>query len=177
MLYDCDIEEKGLLLLCISKCLLRRTNRVKVSILLRAGYKVSKVAHLVGVSRTTVYAIKMRLDDGEGVNRRAGSCRKTSVERDSLRDAVRSSSRTPMRQHARRLGVRTVTVRRAVAKLGAKSLVIVERHETWLDSDSRPATLIKRLERCQRLVNDLKSASAGRVKIFSDEKTIGWSIL
>ena len=48
----------------------QRDNREKVSALL-AGHKVSDVANLVGVSRTTVYAIKKRIDDGEGVNRRA----------------------------------------------------------------------------------------------------------
>ena len=41
-------------------------NRVKVSALFRAGYKVSEVANLVGVSRTTVYEIKKRMDNGEG---------------------------------------------------------------------------------------------------------------
>ena len=51
----------------------RRENRMKVSALLRAGHKVSKVANLVGVSPTTVYAIKKRKDDGKGVNRRAAS--------------------------------------------------------------------------------------------------------
>ena len=51
----------------------QRDSRVKVSALFRAGHKVSEVANLVGVSRTTVYAIKKHMDDGEGVNRRAGS--------------------------------------------------------------------------------------------------------
>ena len=55
----------------------KRENRVKVSALLRAGHKVSEVANLVGVFRTIVYAIKKRMDDGKGVNRRAGSGHKT----------------------------------------------------------------------------------------------------
>ena len=67
-------------------------NRVKVSALLRAWHKVSEVANLVGVSRTTVYSIKKRMDDGEGVNRRAGSGRKTVVDRDSLRDAIQRTA-------------------------------------------------------------------------------------
>ena len=45
---------------------------------------------IVGVSRTTVYAIKKRMDDGEGVNRRAGSGRKTVVTRVSLRAGCNS---------------------------------------------------------------------------------------
>ena len=67
----------------------QRDNQVQVAALLRAGHKVSDVADLGGVSRTTVYAIKKRKDDGEGVNRRAGSGRKTVVDRDSLWDAIR----------------------------------------------------------------------------------------
>ena len=86
MLCDCDIEEKGLLLLCISNSS-QKDNRVKVSALLRAGHTVSEVASLVGVSRTTDYTIKKRLDDGEGANKHAGSGRKTIVDRDSLWDA------------------------------------------------------------------------------------------
>ena len=46
----------------------QRDNRVKVSALLRAGVKVSEAANLVGVSRTIVYLIKKRMDDGEGIN-------------------------------------------------------------------------------------------------------------
>ena len=73
----------------------QRDNRAKVSALLREvaqrGHKVSEVANLVGVSRTTVYSIKKHMDDGEGINRRAGSGQKTVVDRDSLRDAIRSS--------------------------------------------------------------------------------------
>ena len=55
----------------------QKDNRVKFSAFLHAGHKVSVVGNLIGVSRTTVYSIKKRMDDGEGVNRRAGSCRKT----------------------------------------------------------------------------------------------------
>ena len=61
---------------------------MKVSALLRAGHKVSEVANLVEVSRTTIYAIKKRMDDGKSVKRRAGSGRKTVVDRDSLRDVI-----------------------------------------------------------------------------------------
>ena len=44
----------------------QRDNRVKLSELLREGHKVSEVSNLAGVSRTTVYAIKERMDDSEG---------------------------------------------------------------------------------------------------------------
>ena len=67
---------------------------------------VGDVANLVRVSRTTVYAIKKRMDVCEGVNRRASRDRKTVVNRDSLRDAIQSSPRTSIRQRSRRLGDR-----------------------------------------------------------------------
>ena len=66
----------------------QRDNRVKVSALLRAGHKESKIAIFVGVSSTTVYAIKKRMDDDDRVDRRAGSGRKTVMDPDSLRDAI-----------------------------------------------------------------------------------------
>ena len=47
----------------------QRDNCVKVSALLHAGHKLREVANLVGVSRTTYYTIKKRMDDDEGVNR------------------------------------------------------------------------------------------------------------
>ena len=95
----------------------QRDNRVKVFALLREEQKLSKVADLVGVSLTTVYSIKKLMDDGEGVNRRTSSGRKSVVDRDSLRDVIRSRARTFMCHHARRLEVGATTVRRAVAKL------------------------------------------------------------
>ena len=54
---------------------------------------MSEIAKLVGVSRTPVSAIKESMDDGEVVNRRAYSCRKTVVNRDSLRDAITGNYR------------------------------------------------------------------------------------
>ena len=86
----------------------QRDNSGKVSALFRARHKVSEIANL-GVFRTTVYAIKKRMGDGEGVNRRASSDRKTVVDCDSLRDAISSSARKFMRLYARRLDVGAAT--------------------------------------------------------------------
>ena len=71
---------------------LQRDNRLKVSALFRARHKVREVTNLVGVSRTTVNTIKKRMDDGKGVKKRAGSGRKTVLDRDSLRNAIRGSA-------------------------------------------------------------------------------------
>ena len=165
MLCACDIEEKGLLLLFISKWFRRETIKWKCLQFFRRDTKWCEGANLVGVSRTTVYVIKKGVNDGEGVNRRADSDQKTVVDCDSLRDAIWISPRTSTRQHARRLEVEAATLRQAVAKLGAKSRVIAEWPLRSL------AIRAKRLERYQMLVNDLKSAPARRVITFSDEKT------
>ena len=47
----------------------QRDNYAEVSAVLHAGHKKSEVENLVGVSRTTVYAINKRIEDGESVNR------------------------------------------------------------------------------------------------------------
>ncbi|KAF2364968.1 hypothetical protein FHG87_004277 [Trinorchestia longiramus] len=65
----------------------------------------------------------------------------------------------------RKLGVGVATVGRAVAKLGGKSHVIFERLLLM------PAIRTKRLESCQRLMNNLKSSPPGQAIIFLDEKT------
>ena len=109
ILCDCNIEEKGMLY--IYPTTLQRDNRVKVCALLRARHKVSRVANLVGVSCTTVYAINKHMDDNEGVNRCAGSGRKTVVDRYSLRDAIPSGPTVSICQHARRFGVGAAIVR------------------------------------------------------------------
>ena len=80
MLWDCNIEEMFVIVMYF-KMAPQWNNGVKVSALLRAGDKASEVANLVGVSRTTVNAIKKHWDDGEGVNRRTGSGRKIVVPR------------------------------------------------------------------------------------------------
>ena len=59
----------------------QRDNQVKVLALLRAGHSVGEVASLVVMSCTTVFAIKKRMENGEGVNRRTGSSRKIPILR------------------------------------------------------------------------------------------------
>ena len=75
----------------------QRHNRVKVTALLHAKHKVSDIANFVGVSRTTVYSIKKCMNEGEGINRRAGSGRKTVVDRGSLQDVSKPPPEVHMR--------------------------------------------------------------------------------
>ena len=88
MLCDCDIKKKDCYCCVFQNDSTERQSstlsRAGLSALPHAGQKAREVANLVKVSRTTVYAIKKCLDNGEGVNRRAGSGRKTVVDRDSL---------------------------------------------------------------------------------------------
>ena len=100
--------------------LCERDNRVKVSALLRAEHKVSEVANLAGMSQEAH-------GRSRGVNRLADNGWKIVVDPNSLRDAFQGSPRTSMRQYVRKLVVGAPTVRRTVAKFGAKSRVIVER--------------------------------------------------
>ena len=91
-LCDCDIEEKGLLLLCIVKWLCRETIDWKFLhfFVLNTEWVRSQT---LSISHNRL-RIKKSIDDGEGVNRRTVSDRKTVVDRDSLRNAIRSSTRT-----------------------------------------------------------------------------------
>ena len=66
-------QRKRFVIVVYFKMALQRENRLKVSALLRGRPKVSEIVNLVGVCLTIDYAIKKRMDDGKGVNRRAGS--------------------------------------------------------------------------------------------------------
>ena len=90
MLCDSDMREKFVIVVYF-KMAPQRENRVNFLCFFMRDTKW-EAANLVGVSRTSVYATKKRLDDGEGVNRRAGRGRKTVVDRNSLRDAIRGTA-------------------------------------------------------------------------------------
>ncbi len=142
-----------------------RDNRVEVSALLRAGHTPTEVARLIGVARSTVYLVKSRIESGDGIERKAGSGRKASLDADDLKAAIEADPTKALCTHAKELGVAHTMVVRTVAKLGGKSLVRLERPIL--------TTRMKEthLQRCQGLLNNMKSAAAGRVIIFSDEKT------
>ena len=166
----CDIEEKGLLLLRISKWLAERQSNE--SFYIASCGTQSEWGRKPCRGGWTICAIKKRMNNGEGVNRRAGSGRKTVVDFDSLRNAISSGPRTFIRQHARRLGIEAAAVRRAVAKLGTKSLSL------WKDHGSRllsaPSTL--NAVRCLLMTSSLllleewSSSYMGKLDVRSCEK-------
>ena len=80
ILCDCHIQEKGLLLMCISKWPRRETIECTSSF----GTQIEWCSKLCR-SRTTVDGIKKRMDYCKGVDRCAGSGRKTVVPRMTFR--------------------------------------------------------------------------------------------
>ena len=70
MLCDCDIEEKDLLLLYF-KIGPQRDNRVKVSAFFSCGTQSEWSHTLVGLAQPSTQSRSKRMNDGEGVNRRA----------------------------------------------------------------------------------------------------------
>lgn len=149
-------------------CNMERDKRLEVLGMLRAGSSPTVIANELGVSRTTVYAVKDKMEKGDGVERKSGSGRPQKIDHEKVRDAVRAAPTTSMRQHAKSLGVCKDTVRRSVKEDGGKSLVMLAKPLLT------PAIKENHLQRCKGLINDLKSSHPNRVIIFSDEKT--WTV-
>ncbi|QQP37062.1 Putative transposable element [Caligus rogercresseyi] len=141
-----------------------RDTRVKVRALLDAGKTPTEISRLLGVARMPVYRIGMK----DNIERKRGSGSKAKVALQVIKKALEAEPLKSMRAHAKDMGISHTTIVRSVKMLGEKSLVRVER-----------PLLTERikyvhLQRCQTLLNNLKSATAGRVIIFSDEKT--WTV-
>jgi len=143
----------------------QRDSRLKVSILLCAGHTPTEVAKLTGMARKTVYIVKKRMDNDETIERKEGSGKKSLINVNTLKNAIEEDPTKSMRSHAKDFSVSHTTVSKTVKKLGGKSLVRLER--PLLTASMK----VTHLQRCQGLLNNLKSAAPGRVIIFSDEKT------
>jgi transposase len=146
----------------------QRDKRLQVDALLRAGLEPKAISGQLGVSVATVYNIKKRQDEGQDMERASGSGRKPSLDPDELKEQIKANPLTSMRSQAADLGVSEATVRRTVKKVGGKSLMRVERPLLT------PQIKLVHLQRCQGLLNNLKSAKANRVIIFLDKKT--WTV-
>ena len=129
---------------------------VKVSALLCAWNKVREVANLVEVSRTTVYSTKKSI--GRRREREQTVVESVLWVEIACEMLFKTVSWCPCANTQGSSGLERATVRRAVAKLGGKSLVRVKRPLLT------PVIRAKRLERCQSLMNDLKFA-----------QLVGWS--
>ncbi|QQP56069.1 Putative transposable element [Caligus rogercresseyi] len=99
-----------------------------------------------------------RLLGKDNIERKRGSGSKAKVDLQVIKKALEAEPLKSMRAHAKDMGISHTTI----------SLVRVERP---LLTERIKAV---HLQRCQALLNNLKSATAGRVIIFSDEKT--WTV-
>ncbi len=120
------------------------------------------------MAHNTVKATKHHLDSGDSLDRRPGSGAKSKVDLMTVRAAAEAAPSKSMTDHAQGLGVHHSTVSRNIKKAGEKSLMVVEK--PILTQKIRS----EHLQHCKGLLNNLKSAPANRVIIFSDEKT--WTV-
>ncbi|QQP31680.1 Putative transposable element [Caligus rogercresseyi] len=128
-----------------------RDIRVKVRALLDAGKTPTGISRLLGVARMSVYSIGKK----DNIDRKLGSGCKAKEDLKVIKKALEAEPLKSMRAHAMDMGISHTTIVRSVKMLGGKSLVRAE----------RPLLT---------LLNNLKSATAGRIIIFSDERT--WTV-
>jgi len=159
-----DVNKSALALVVLKKMAFERDNRIKIRALLEVGQTPTEISRQLNVSRATVYNVR----DKETVDRKQGSGRKAVLDHQEVKRTIEEAPLKSMRSHAKDMGVSEATVRRAVKKLGGKSLVRVERPLLT------PKMKETHLQRCQALLNNLKKAPANRVIIFSDEKS--WTV-
>lgn len=153
-----------------------RDTQIKIASLLCAGLGPTAIANQVRVSRNTVQLVKKCLAKAENtlegearaLDRKVGSGGQQKVDLAVIKLAIEANPTKSMVAHAKDLGISQPTVSQAVKKEGGKSLVLKER------SMLTPCMTEVHLSRCQGLLNNLKSAPAGCVIIFSDEKT--WTV-
>ena len=154
MLCDCDIEEKDLLLLCLSKWLHRKTVELNFLHFFVRDTKWVKSQ-----------ALSVCLAQSSTRSRIAWAMTKMSTDVQAVAERLLWTVTACGMPFEEFLGFPWINMQGVFAELGAKARIIVERPLLTL------AIRAKRLDRCQMLVNDLKSAPAGRVIIFSDAKT------
>lgn len=141
---------------------LEKDTQIKVAALLSVGLTPK------AISRPTVYAMQKRIDvegEDEAVERKTGSGKKAILDKGGVRAAVQAEPAKILRVHAVDFGIGKTTMARTVKNMGGKSLVMLKR--TLL----MPHIKANHLQHYNRLLNNMKSASARCVLIFSDEKT------
>ncbi|QQP37852.1 Uncharacterized protein FKW44_018264, partial [Caligus rogercresseyi] len=144
---------------------MERDRRVQVSTFLGAGKTPTEMAKQLNVEISTIYCLKKKLDINQGVERKSGSAGKYKLEPQLICDVIQRAPTTSMRAHAKDLGVGESRVRRAVKECGGKSLVMFERPLLT------PQIKVTHLQRCKGLINDLKSAPAGKIIISVMKRT------
>ena len=145
------------------------SKREIVTSLLRAGVSIPAIMEQVGCHRATVYRAKKLLAvGGDPAPKNLGGRPRTATTPAATAAVLRAVRRNPTRSMASiatSLGKSPTTVRRIVRLAGYKSLR--KRKVQLLSARTRN----RRLERSKGLLSNLKSAPAGRILFFSDEKT------
>ena len=132
--------------------------RIEISALLRASHKKSDIAKLLNVSRMSVHRVASRLRDGETLKDRPRTGRQRVVKT-TIRKAFENDLTLKMTRLTRKKKISVSTVRRAVKIEGEESLKRVKKPLPTA------AMKQKRLERGNRLLNDLKN-HGNRIVIF-----------
>lgn len=143
---------------------MERDNRIRISVLLDNGISPTEIMRQLGMSRATVYNVK----GWDDLERKPGSGKKTILDHDEVKRAVEAAPLKSLTKHTADMGVSTSTMSRTVRSMGGKSLVRLQRPLLT------PAIKEMHFQRCKGLLNNLKSARARRVIIFSDEKI--WTV-
>lgn len=141
------------------------SKRQEIATLIRAGHLDDDIAALLECSVRTVDRVRKRIAADESLEDRPRSGRPSKINLSHLRRSIKAHPRRSITAHAATFGVHKSQMSRAVKKLGGKSVVMIERPLLTI------AMKHKRLDRCQALLNDLKSRPAGIVNVFEDEKT------
>ena len=141
-----------------------------IAALIRAGKSWQEICLDLEVGKTTVFKVKKLLRAGDDLGRKPipGRPRTTrapcAVAGVLLR--VRCRPNKPLRRIAEEAGTSKSTVSRIVKESGGRSLGLLK-HPLVSKRDQNLT-----VERCTKLLNNLKSAPPQRITFFSDEKTL-----
>ena len=142
--------------------------RIGIAALLRVQVPIPQIAEQENVARSTVYAIKRRLEADGNLSRKATSISPRKLTPEVLEDVKSSFEATPttsIRKMAKIKNIPATTLRRGLNKLGLQSKVRPRRQ--LLTGVQKT----KRVEKGGKLVNWIKRGGNGKlVKVFTDEK-------
>ena len=145
----------------------REEKQKAIEVLLLANVSNCDIMEQVNTTKPTIYRIKARMNSNEDMKKAPGGGKKPFFNKKKLAGLKKSIKANPsrsMRHHAWRLGVDESIVRRAVKKIGGRSLV--RRHRPYLTQTMKE----KRVSRCSGILNLLKRRST--ILVFSDEKLL-----
>lgn len=146
---------------------MEQAKRSAICELRRAGHTPSAIIRMLKYSRQTVYDVCKRFDETGEDQRAAHKPRRGRILTPrflaGLKRSVNANPALPLSTLAKKRGVSTMTIHRALKKLGLTSFSQGKRHLL-----TRKMKEI-RLTRCQKLLNWMKS-NGSVIKFFSDEK-------